>query len=205
MERRQPRRRNARGEGQRLRQELLTAAGRLLESAPSAESLSLRAVAREAGVAAPSIYAHFADKNQLLLALLAQRFGDFATELDRVTDPHDDDLTQLRARAVAFCDFADRHPGHYHVMFTAWLPEDPGAELPGAAIVEDLTSRVARCSGPDGARETALVLWSGLHGLVTLRRSKPAFPWPPRDVLVERLLSALGLGADRLTPGSASP
>lgn len=193
MNRAEPRRRNPRGEGIRLREELLRAAGRLLESSPSADSLSLRAVAREAGVAAPSIYAHFADKNELLLALLAQLFADFANELDRVTDPDEDDVTQLRARALGYCEFADRYPGHYHVMFTTWLPKDPGGDLPGAGIVEDLTARIARCQGPEGARETAAVLWSSLHGLVTLRQSKPAFPWPPRETLVERLLSALGL------------
>ena len=67
------RRRNARGEGERLRQELIRAASQLLESLPGEESLSLRAVARQAGVSAPSVYLHFADKGELVGAVLATR------------------------------------------------------------------------------------------------------------------------------------
>jgi len=49
-----PRRRNSRGEGSLLKGEVIRAAMRLLDRASNAE-LSLRMVAREAGIAAPSI------------------------------------------------------------------------------------------------------------------------------------------------------
>ena len=47
----------------------------MLESSGDAESLTLRAVAREAAIAAPSIYRHFSDKDELVNAVVADRFG----------------------------------------------------------------------------------------------------------------------------------
>jgi len=55
-----PRRRNLRGEGGRLKAGVIDATMRLLDRSPTAES-SLRMAAKEGGVAAPSIYAHFPD------------------------------------------------------------------------------------------------------------------------------------------------
>src|SRR5215213_7639388 len=72
------RQRNAHGSGQRLRQELMDAADRLLAAGATPESLSLRAVAREAGVAAPSVYLQFESKEALVDAVVAKRFQQLA-------------------------------------------------------------------------------------------------------------------------------
>ena len=96
------RRRNARGEGERLRQELIRAASQLLESLPGEESLSLRAVARQAGVSAPSVYLHFADKGELVGAVLATRFAELdramAAAADRAASPE----AELWERCAAY-------------------------------------------------------------------------------------------------------
>ena len=60
------RQRNARGEGERLRIELLEAAADLMATHGDIESISLRAVAREAGVSATAVYRHFDDHHDLL-------------------------------------------------------------------------------------------------------------------------------------------
>ena len=52
------RQRNPRGQGERLRDDIIEAASRLLAD-PAAPPLTLRAVAREVGVAATSVYLHF--------------------------------------------------------------------------------------------------------------------------------------------------
>jgi hypothetical protein len=67
-----PRSLNARGSGENLRQEIMDAAIRLLEKLGPEDPFSLRAVANEAGIAAPPVYIQFEDRNVLLLAVLEQ-------------------------------------------------------------------------------------------------------------------------------------
>ena len=57
-----PRRRNQRGQGARLREELIEAASDLLADQGNPDQVSIRAVATAAGVTPPSIYLHFADR-----------------------------------------------------------------------------------------------------------------------------------------------
>src|SRR3954453_14306660 len=66
--------RNRRGEGALLRDEIVAAAERLLEREGNEEALTLRSVAREAGIAAPSIYTHFAARDAILEAVLDMAF-----------------------------------------------------------------------------------------------------------------------------------
>ena len=53
------RRRNRRGEGDRLREEIITAASQMIGETGDDSALTLRGVARRLGIAAPSIYRHF--------------------------------------------------------------------------------------------------------------------------------------------------
>src|SRR4051812_21900587 len=85
------RERSPQGEGARLREELIAAAVRLLAAEVDADALSLRGVAREAGVAAPSVYLHFASKEDLLRAVVNAHFsalqGAIETALASAHDP----------------------------------------------------------------------------------------------------------------------
>ena len=67
------RQRNPRGQGERLRDDIIEAASRLLAD-PAAPPLTLRAVAREVGVAATSVYLHFDDIESLTLAVVNHLF-----------------------------------------------------------------------------------------------------------------------------------
>ena len=62
--------RNPQGQGARLRADLIAAADGILARTGDVEALSLRAVAREVGIATPSIYLHFPDKSALIHAVL---------------------------------------------------------------------------------------------------------------------------------------
>ncbi|MET8763563.1 helix-turn-helix domain-containing protein [Lentzea sp. NPDC004782] len=63
-----------RGEGERLRRETLGAATRILEETGREDALSLRVVAREVGISAPSVYLHFKDKTELITTVLAAAY-----------------------------------------------------------------------------------------------------------------------------------
>ncbi|MBV9451506.1 MAG: TetR/AcrR family transcriptional regulator [Streptosporangiaceae bacterium] len=191
--------RNPRGEGDRLRQELIGAANRLLENGATHESLSLRAVAREVGIAATSVYLHFPDKTALLLAVYERHFSDLADHLTQAMAVSADPGDRMRAAAEAYCQFAADHPDIYHVMFTvpgsASPPRQvPASERPGAAVVLTIQQTVADCMSagllpPADPYAVTICLWAALHGLIVLRAARPHVAWPPLATLIDTLLA----------------
>jgi AcrR family transcriptional regulator len=181
------RRRNPRGQGDRLRADIIEAASRLLAD-PTAPPLTLRGVARAAGVAATSVYLHFADTDALVLAVADQHFGEMLeaqrTARDAAATPRD----AVLAMALAYCDFGLANPGLYQVMFASPLPlvDDP-KQIPGRLAFEQRTAAIAAALGATGdphdqsgpAFRASVLLWQFLHGTVNLRISRPIFPWPP--------------------------
>ena len=202
------RQRNPRGQGERLRDDIIEAASRLL-SDPAAPPLTLRGVAREVGVAATSVYLHFADLDSLVLAVAERRFGELVRLQDEARDENVDPCQQVRAGCLAYCEFGLAQPGHYQVMFANPLPmpEDmPPDEFPGIVAFRRLINVVAGCIGAEPADEraflTGLLLWQQMHGIVSLRISRPRFPWPP---LAETVIEAVDriLAGARLSAASA--
>jgi AcrR family transcriptional regulator len=196
------RQRNPRGQGARLRDDIIEAASRLLAN-PAAPPLTLRAVAREAGVAATSVYLHFADIESLTLAVAEHRFGELVRLQDAARDESSDPCQQVRAGCLAYCEFGLAHPGHYQVMFANPLPlpaDMPPGEFPGIVAFRRLTDAVAGCTGAEPADEqtffTAMMIWQQLHGIVSLRISRPRFPWPPLPDTVTEAVDRL-LAGDR--------
>jgi AcrR family transcriptional regulator len=186
-----PRARNARGEGGRLRGEIVDAATTLLQQG-SAEQLTLRAVARAAGISAPSIYRHFPDLAAIIRAVVDQAFEELVQVLrtgSRGTDP----VERLHALAQVYLEFAQQHPQRYRLMFGgAWnAAEAPGADPEevasrpriGLEALQVIVDAVQECADAGASRSTdafasATALWVGLHGLAGLRQTTPLFPWP---------------------------
>src|SRR5437899_5757868 len=89
------RRRAPRGQGERLREEILAAAERLLIQTGDVEAVSIRAVADAVGVTPPSIYLHFADKNELLWAVCERHFTVLDQVMERATAGINDPIRSL--------------------------------------------------------------------------------------------------------------
>jgi AcrR family transcriptional regulator len=159
------------------------------------EALSLRAVAREVGVTAPALYLHFADRRELVWAVLIHQYGQLTSATSAATARHADPADRLRAWCVAYCQFGLERPGHYRVMFESWNAERverPLAELPGHELWQSLLAALVACeTRADDLDELATLLWAGLHGLVSLRINKPSFPWAPIEHLVDAHLRCL--------------
>jgi AcrR family transcriptional regulator len=195
------RRRNPRGQGERLRADIIDAASSLLAD-PTAPPLTLRGVARAAGVAATSVYLHFPDTDALVLAVADRHF----TEMVRAQQAAGDSAARPRdavlAMALAYCDFGLANPGLYQVMLASPLPPvaDP-TMIPGRAAFEQRTEAIAAALGASGdphdqggaAFRASTLLWQFLHGTVNLRISRPVFPWPP---LPEAVTEAVNLVLD---------
>jgi AcrR family transcriptional regulator len=184
-----------------LREELITAAHRLLENGHGQEGLSVGAIARELGIPARSVYDYFPDKMSLAyavyqryLSLLAHHIGRMVTEF---TEPGE----KLRAVAVGYCQFAADNPDAYYVMFT--LPGIAGSadefangQRPGTEVIALVREVIGECvmagvMHPVDPFQATMCLWASLHGLITLRRNRPQAPWPPFENLVDTLLAGL--------------
>jgi AcrR family transcriptional regulator len=186
------RQRNPRGQGERLRDGIIEAASRLLAD-PGAPPLTLRAVAREVGVAATSVYLHFDDIESLTLAVVNHLFDELIRRQDQITET--DPRQRVLAGALVYCEFGLASPGHYQLMFARPLPlpEYTPEHFPGWKSFQQLISRVAACLGvdPEDPRAffTAQLIWQQIHGIVSLRITRSRFPWPP---LEETVTAAVG-------------
>ena len=188
------RQRNPRGQGERLRDDIIEAASRLIAD-PAAPPLTLRAVAREVGVAATSVYLHFDSIETLTLAVANHLFAELLSRQDALTET--DPCERVLAGAMVYCEFGLASPGHYQLMFATPLPlpEYTPEHFPGWRAFQQLIDRVAACLGieRDDQRAffTAQLIWQQLHGIVSLRISRSKFPWPPLEPTVRAAIAGL--------------
>ena len=175
--------RSRRGEGEKLRDEILDATERLLVELGDENAVSIRAVAEAVGKTAPAIYLHFADKDELIQQVCSRRFEEFDRVLETAGARNDDPLESLRLRGEAYIRFGVDHPEHYKVlMMTARpIPEEVDDLLPGMGAFQHLVQAVQRCidakvfGDEHDAVQIALTLWSAVHGITALLISMPKF------------------------------
>ncbi|MFQ1002363.1 WHG domain-containing protein [Modestobacter sp. SSW1-42] len=198
------RQRNRRGEGARLRADILDAAAAILGETGNEQAVTLRAVARRVGIAAPSIYPHFADRQAILMALVHGAFTDLETQLTAAAQSAAEPVARLRAVCTAYLRFAGSRPRHYNLMFggvwSAAAAQAEGAITSSEAIQlgqEALAIFVAALracvdagrSTSDDPQADAVALWVALHGLAHQRAVATAFPWP--DGMEARLIGPI--------------
>ena len=111
-----PRRPNARGQGERLREEIISAAVRMLGDLADDEALSLRAVARAVSISPTSVYLYFPDRDALVAAAMERCHAEMLQAPDEAEAAHQDPALCLRARILAQAGWVQEHPGIYKVM-----------------------------------------------------------------------------------------
>ena len=191
-----PRKRNPRGEGRRLRDEIVDAALRLVD-AGGHEAVTLRAVAREARISAPSIYDHFADVDAVLTAAVGRCFAELTAAILEAREPVADPVQRLEAGCGAYLRYAERCPNRYALVFRRARPDSLGDEASSAkAAFETVVDGIAACvaSGRSASRDPfadGVALWSGLHGYAGLRTTQLHFPWPEDQDTPRRIVHGL--------------
>jgi AcrR family transcriptional regulator len=186
--------RNPRGEGSRLREEILGAARELLEQ-DGEQHVSLRRIARNIGIAAPSIYAHFPDREAIVSALVDEAFDELSAVVTAAIDKQEDPIAKLRAACAAYMEFAMQRSNRYQLAFASRETNAIPRESATRAFVL-LVDAVKRCIDGGASTSTdpfgdATAIWVAMHGYAILRPSRPAFPWPDSDATVNRIVSAL--------------
>ncbi|WP_026410778.1 TetR/AcrR family transcriptional regulator [Actinomadura oligospora] len=200
-----PRGRNPRGQGSRLKEDIVAATLRLLDELGDDQALSLRAVARELRIAATSVYIHFADRDELVLATLERAHHDLMRAVDGAEQAQTDPVGRLRARVLLLGRWVQEHPGLYKVMHESTLNRRASMAFK-AELAERTTAAVQRCMdagvapSDDDAAVVSLDLRAAVHGVISMRVNQPDFPWPPFEDQVDRFLTKLvGVSPGRRT------
>lgn len=197
--------RNPRGQGERLREEVVTAAIRMLDELADDQALSLRAVAREIGIAATSVYIHFADRDELVHAALERSHRELMASVQQAADAAADPVAELRARTLVLGGWAHQHPGLYKVLHESTLNQRMDMSFK-MVLGQQTTAAVQRCMdeglAPAGdAAEVSLDLRAAVHGAVSMRVNQPDLPWPPLEEQVDRyLVKLVGVSLEASAP-----
>ncbi|WP_217552930.1 TetR/AcrR family transcriptional regulator [Streptomyces sp. GbtcB6] len=150
-----------------LRAACLRAARELLEEDGSG-ALSLRAVARRAGVSPTAPYRHYADRDALVSAVAAEGYRELAASL-AAAHPAPSTRGDLVDVAVAYVRFALDHPALFRAMFAE--PCDPGSaeRVEATAVLSAYVDTLVRKAFPGGDREgLPTAVWALVHGLAFL-------------------------------------
>ncbi|OKJ84200.1 TetR family transcriptional regulator [Streptomyces sp. TSRI0107] len=143
---------------------MLTAALDVI-AADGPSALSLRDLARRAGVSHAAPAHHFKDRTGLLTAIAAEGFGLLATAIREAGD--------LKDAGVRYVRFAREHPAHFQVMFAPDLLRAEDLELTTARTLagdalREAVSGVRPEHRGDDARLAGVAAWSLAHGFATL-------------------------------------
>lgn len=164
-----------RGTGTTLKERILAEARRVLE-AEGMRALSTRRLAKAVGCTATSLYIYFDNKEALLQALLEEGFEMLGDQLEACA-ANEGTAERPRSLARTYIDFGLANPAWYELMFL--LPADHlGAPYPpekyrqGRKHLERLCKALTASPACDlkTAQDLteATLLWSSLHGLVSL-------------------------------------
>lgn len=164
---------------QALTREAIAEAARTILVAEGLHAVSLRRVASTLGVTAPALYAHVADKRDLLQGIVEREIDVI---LDRFLAVEGSAIERLEAMSIAYIDYGIQNPDLFRAMFL-FRPEltsepRPDGDALGCQILEAFTEVVReaqRASALDDgdAELAALTLWTTAHGVVTTLLSGP--------------------------------
>ncbi len=180
---------------------LVRAANDILEE-DGVAALSLRGVARKAGVSQAAPYHHFKDHQALLGAVATQGHVELLRSSLAFIGDETDKLERLRRTGLAYVLFAHDHPQQFHLMFGRELLHYHEREHVQAAV--DNYMKLRRTLGdylgldpdlPDDRLDRAvLIAWSTVHGLAMLVvEDRVVYPKDDREAFIKFARQVLGI------------
>lgn len=168
-----------------LRRGLIDAAQAILER-EGPQALSLRAVAREAGVSPAAPYHHFKDKSDLMLAIAEQGFDVLGEAMTKSLDEANNLTPEARVTeiGVAYVQFAQEHPALYRVMYDCsrnleTLPDTVhDKEESSYSLVKEALLAAGRAAPGDeiGLELATIASWCAAHGVAEMCKFKQFEP-----------------------------
>jgi AcrR family transcriptional regulator len=156
-----------------LRQNVLQASLALIEEG-GLDRLSMREVARKAGVSHQAPYHYFGDREAILAALAGEGFSRLGQLLARAAADAGEPGDAVVAMGKAYVDFAIRHPPYFQVMFRAdavpldRYPEARKQENEAFGKLVEEIDKAFTGQAPEERRKIAVAVWAMVHGLATL-------------------------------------
>lgn len=169
-----------------------------------AKTLSIRAIAAAVGVTPPSIYLHFADRNELVFEVCDRKLRELVAALDAAVAGLADPLARIERRGRAYVEFGLTHAEQYRVILMGRRDEIPERYTEAALLterlgfgplIEDLRAGMATGQIVAGDPfELALSLFFSVHGLTSMLVGGHAPDWPAAERLVDRMIELLLAG-----------
>lgn len=156
------------------RRQLITTAARRLAEAEGWDAVTTRRLSTEIEYSQPVLYKHFSNMEKVVESVAVEGFGELAEALSAARNGMRNRRRTLLRVVQAFIEFAQENPALYDAMFVRATtlrfaaPDSPPELIAAFTQLHDAVSAV------EGTRDTATlteVLWSALHGLVTLDRA----------------------------------
>lgn len=205
--------RKRKGEGFQRRDEILAAA-RDLFLKEGVERVTIRAICERVGITAPSLYRHFKDKREIIVAICNETFARLLERFRAIRAETAEPLAALRQMMEAYVRFALKHPDEYRLLFMAKeflraefadIKSDEDAiraGILGPLVMRELAGLVGLCiergllKRGDPVVMTE-VLWATGHGLAALLITHPHFQWRPQEDIIQ---AALAMPLEGLLP-----
>jgi AcrR family transcriptional regulator len=186
-----------------VRGRVLAAAVKLIEKDGLA-ALSMREVARAAGVSHQAPYHYFEDRESFLAAIAEEGFTILAQRLENAADPGEVASVRIATLGRVYVEFACDHPALFRVMFRPdFVDADRFPEMRkcSARAFDILPTAIQACIEeglpPEPSVQALLVLgWSMAHGLACLLLDGPLAQKLPeavneRDALIRDVMGAM--------------
>ena len=160
--------------------EALVDAAQCLISEVGVANLSLRQVAKHAGVSQAAPYHHFPNKDALLAEVAFRGFTELTAGMRQAFEQNDDPRERILAIGRVYVAFGLANPAIYRLMFGA--EHCPGEDFPmlqetasetfGVLLLTIAAGQERGVFGGDEPLSVGLATWSAVHGLVSLLHSK---------------------------------
>ena len=166
------------------------------------QGVSTRAIAHSVGISQPSLYAHFATRDEIAMELCVRAFGRLHARLITASIVRGTPADRLLRLAREYVDFGLEHEAMYRVAFMIDQPDNSsGQESPvlaaGLRAFSVLLDLFVEVRGAHDVTTAAMAqsTWAAMHGLVALLLVRHEFPWVERETLVDIHLTRLCRGA----------
>lgn len=185
-----------------LREEILDVSKELLLK-HGFSKISMRKIAKKANVTATSIYLHFKNKDDLLLALVEESIANLNRVLRNTLDEAASPIEQLESLTDAYVGYAMENPQEYEIIYMVRpeeMPKYPREKFQQVREIYELLAGIIQ-RGKDrnlfdveDPLVSAYTLWAQIHGVVSVILGKRLDTRVP----IERFLD---LATDRIIQG----
>ncbi len=157
--------------------------------------MSMRKIAAAANVSATSIYLHFKNKDELLLALMEDSIAQLAEALSNSINGNGDALYKLETLADTFLRFALERPQEYEIIYMVRpeeMPKFPKDKFQHIRKVYEMLADIIEEGRQQGQLDvddplvSAYTLWAQLHGIVSVILSRRLDTRIARDKFIEQ-------------------